>query len=230
MPLATQQTCKPYLGTDIMSQMLAARERQCCKKALNQMVRQAPTGARRNGNLLCTISRSHFAPINFLYLKLTTCTHSSSRPDIVTIMLGTNDAKTFNWEGVQMNLGDFYALDYMAMIKILREELSPVPQVFVMIPPPLYKNSSGQYPFYMNGTVINEIFPTLIPNIGAVSDCTVISIFDAILSSDFPQQTLTCDGCHPTAAADQIIADTILPYILQAAKTVEVDKTSRIMV
>ncbi len=29
----------------------------------------------------------------------------ASTPDIVTIMLGTNDAKVFNWEGVQQNTG-----------------------------------------------------------------------------------------------------------------------------
>ena len=37
-----------------------------------------------------------------------------SKPDIVTIMLGTNDAKYFNWEGIQQNTGDYYTLDYVS--------------------------------------------------------------------------------------------------------------------
>jgi lysophospholipase L1-like esterase len=44
----------------------------------------------------------------------------SSSPDIVTIMLGTNDAKQFNWQGVQQNNGDFFALDYVDMIQVFR--------------------------------------------------------------------------------------------------------------
>ncbi len=43
----------------------------------------------------------------------------ASTPDIVTIMLGTNDAKTFNWFGVQ-EAGDSYAADFTAMINGFR--------------------------------------------------------------------------------------------------------------
>lgn len=39
-----------------------------------------------------------------------------SKPDIVTIMLGTNDAKFFNWEGIQQNTGDYFALDYVSVL------------------------------------------------------------------------------------------------------------------
>ncbi len=38
----------------------------------------------------------------------------SNHTDIVTIMLGTNDAKYYNWEGIQQNTGDYYTLDYSA--------------------------------------------------------------------------------------------------------------------
>ena len=44
----------------------------------------------------------------------------SSSPDIVTIMLGTNDAKQFNWFGIQDNTSDSYVLDYLRMIKTLK--------------------------------------------------------------------------------------------------------------
>lgn len=52
----------------------------------------------------------------------------TSEPDIVTIMLGTNDAKYFNWEGVQQNTGDYFALDYVSnVILISSEEFVTIP-------------------------------------------------------------------------------------------------------
>lgn len=127
----------------------------------------------------------------------------TSQPDIVTIMLGTNDAKYFNWEGIQQSEGDFYALDYVDMIRSLRS-LRPAPRVFIMVPPPLYE----PYPFDMNQTIINNVFPSLIRDISAVMDTEIVDIFSAFNSSD-----LLCDGCHPTAEGNAIIANEIFKSI-----------------
>lgn len=72
--------------------------------------------------------------------------------------------------------------------------LSPPPQVFLMIPPPLY----APYPYSMNSTVINATFPKLIPKIAAASGADgVINIFGALKAAG----DLTCDGCHPVGAS-----------------------------
>lgn len=131
-----------------------------------------------------------------------------SQPDIVTIMLGTNDAKVFNWFDIQQGTGDFFALDYGRMIKQLRE-LKPTPRIFIIVPPPLFE----PYPFQMNATIINEIFPTLVRDIADVHDCEVIDVHGALSMSGFTPSALTCDGCHPTDKANQIIAETIAPHI-----------------
>jgi acyl-CoA thioesterase I len=127
-----------------------------------------------------------------------------SQPDIVTIMLGTNDAKSFNWEGIQQNTGDYYALDYVDMIKQLRL-LQPPPEIYILVPPPLY----DPYPYEMNATIINEVFPKLIRDIAAVTETHVIDIYTAFRESDVSSSTLSCDGCHPTSNGNQIIAETI---------------------
>ena len=130
-----------------------------------------------------------------------------SQPDIVTIMLGTNDAKIMNWEGIQQNLGDYYALDYVDMIRNVRI-LSTRPKVYVIIPPPLFE----PYPFDMNSTIINEIFPVLIRDVNTVMDTQLVDIYSA-LASQPDSSALTCDGCHPTDLANQIIAETIASAI-----------------
>ena len=64
----------------------------------------------------------------------------ASKPDIVTIMLGTNDAKGCNWDyspdGVQ-GKGDLWKTDGADMIAKFKA-LPSKPKVFVVLPPPLF--------------------------------------------------------------------------------------------
>jgi hypothetical protein len=60
----------------------------------------------------------------------------------------------------------------------------------------------------MNQTIINSIFPVLIRDIAAVTSSQVVDVHSAFNSS-----SLSCDGCHPTAAGNQIIAETIYAQI-----------------
>ena len=129
-----------------------------------------------------------------------------SNPDIVVIMLGTNDAKSFNWEGIQQDTGDYYALDYVDLIQTV-QGLKSSPKVYIMVPPPL----RSPYPFSMNATVINEIFPTLVRNIASVTKVEIIDIFDALSGDDY-----SCDGCHPSNEGIQLIAETVAKAIAPA--------------
>jgi lysophospholipase L1-like esterase len=140
----------------------------------------------------------------------------SSQADIYTIMLGTNDAKYFNWQGVQENNGDFYVLDYVDMIANLKK-LNPKPKVFVLIPPPIFDGYNVDTVYFMNSTIINNILPKVIRNLAnVITDIDgVIDIQSAILSSNLPSDYLTCDGCHPKETANQIIAQTIAETILK---------------
>ncbi len=127
----------------------------------------------------------------------------TSDPDIVTIMLGTNDAKFYNWEGIQQGTGDYYALDYVDMINQLKKE-TKAKDIYVMVPPPL----RPPYPFDMNQTVINEIFPVLVRNIADVAGVKVIDIFTALSDKYY-----SCDGCHPSHDGNVAIANTIYETI-----------------
>eukprot|EP00756_Hemistasia_phaeocysticola_P059450 Hpha_TRINITY_DN36222_c0_g1::TRINITY_DN36222_c0_g1_i1::g.83299::m.83299 len=123
-----------------------------------------------------------------------------SDADIVTIMLGTNDAKDTgdhgpaNWENDGKTGTAEFKTDYHTMItKFLSFDSKP--QVYVMIPPPLYK--AGVYG--MNQTVINKQFPTLIPEIGKANGLTTapIDVFDALGGAKLAHPEWSADGCHP---------------------------------
>ena len=133
-------------------------------------------------------------------------TAQNSQPDIVTIMLGTNDAKAFNWEGVQQDTGDYFALDAVDMINTLRR-LDPVPQIYMLVPPPLYE----PYPFEMNATIINQIYPVLVRDIATVTGTGLIDVYSAF--ADSKKSNLTCDGCHPESFGNYLIANAIATAI-----------------
>ena len=74
----------------------------------------------------------------------------NSTPDVVVIMLGTNDAKYRNWNaangtGRNLGAGDEYSKDYASMIQTFRT-LPSKPTVHIMVPPPLYMD--GRYGMY----------------------------------------------------------------------------------
>ena len=70
-----------------------------------------------------------------------------SNPDIVIIMLGTNDS----WEGWNE---EKYVKDYGEFIETF-QALASKPDIYLMVPPPLYRDGKGQWKILFNQHVIN---------------------------------------------------------------------------
>jgi lysophospholipase L1-like esterase len=116
------------------------------------------------------------------------------KPNIVIIMLGTNDAHPAD---AQYN-GSFVE-DYVKLVAAF-QELTSKPKIWIVLPPPVFTNESGITPQYFALTVI--------PSIEQASNETnlpTINVYSALAnySQDFP------DGVHPNSAGSQIIANTI---------------------
>jgi len=151
----------------------------------------------------------------------------NSKWDIVTIMLGTNDAKDpssggpNNWQHDCGGANDTtlagctFAKNYASMIKLVRTlgKTAP-PKVFAMIPPPLMQQAA----YGMNQTVINSVYPKLVPMIGQTNKVDGIVDFYSTMGgvadwkSKFPKSCTrdstwpsckywcdaqSCDQCHP---------------------------------
>jgi lysophospholipase L1-like esterase len=135
------------------------------------------------------------------YTKTTKFTASENfAPDIVIIMLGTNDSKPANWT---THKAEFEA-DYKALIATY-QALPSHPRVFLNICPPAGVNS-----FAIDGTVIeNEVVP-LIKKVAADTCVGLIDVFSAMgghtLNTSYFSAT---DQVHPNAAGAQKIADTV---------------------
>ena len=149
-----------------------------------------------------------------------------SSPDIVTIMLGTNDAKRCNWygpaNGSPEGAGQGYVLDYMDMVEAF-SSLPSAPQIYLAVPPPLVhppKHPNNPPPFDMDGRVINYQLPVLVPSVAAhfsrkfQTMIGVIDVWSAIGGEKgYEDSSMTCDGCHPTKGAHAIIAQTFASAI-----------------
>ena len=113
-------------------------------------------------------------------------------PDVVTIMLGTNDAKPQNW----VNKADFEA-DMKAMIAAYRE-LSSHPTVVIATSPTVGATNIG----ISEAVVTNEIVP-LQKKVAADMGCPVIDI--NALTKGAPQNY--ADGIHPNDAGYTAMAN-----------------------
>ena len=116
----------------------------------------------------------------------------ASKWDIVTIMLGTNDAKDpgsngpNNWQhdcggADRTSLRNCsYGKDYASMIELVRTlgtKANESPKIYAVIPPPLMKEVDS---LGMNQTVINSVFPRLLPLIASANDVGLIDIYSAM--------------------------------------------------
>jgi lysophospholipase L1-like esterase len=174
---------------------------------------------------------------------------TAAKWDIVTVMLGTNDAKDRgshgpnNWQhdcgGEHPELETCsFAHDYADMIELLRTlGTTPAgPKIYVMAPPPLMQLDA----YGMNQTVINTVFPKLLPLIADANHLPApVDLFGAMggapqWHSEFPGRcerespfkpcayfcdAQSCDQCHPNDAGYAHMASVIyeklaLPEVL----------------
>jgi len=120
-------------------------------------------------------------------------------PNVVTIMLGTNDAHPNYWPQYK----DFYVQDYAAMIAEF-EALPTNPRVIVLGLP--YLKPGSRY----DGVVeINALLPV----IAADAEVDFVEIWNTLLDSGLSEQQLMKDPIHPSEEAHTIIAETVYPVV-----------------
>ena len=113
------------------------------------------------------------------------------KPQIVTICLGTNDSKPWNWK----YKADFFG-DYMDMIHSFRE-VNPNVQIFVCLPPPVFNSKFG----ITDSVVHREVVP-IVNAVRIASGSYPIDFYKTLTadSADF------FDGVHPDSTGDSIMA------------------------
>lgn len=122
-----------------------------------------------------------------------------SKPDIVVLMLGTNDTKTFNWN----------ASDYEAGLKSLVESyqnLDTKPTVYLMRSPYCYALDGGDVAEYdIQPAVVADELGSIIDKVAKETGVELIDLYQITEGQD----ELYTDGIHFNAKGYELIADEV---------------------
>jgi acyl-CoA thioesterase I len=120
------------------------------------------------------------------------------QPDVVVIMLGTNDAH----DDLQQYIGTFDD-DYYSLVDSF-QNLTNNPQVWIVESPPVYSNTLGISPDFFNGQVIPHI-----QHVASQEEVPTIDVYDVFGNhSDY-----TGDGIHPNDDGAALIASQVYDAI-----------------
>jgi lysophospholipase L1-like esterase len=159
------------------------------------------------------------------FAALANCAATNDCPHVITIMLGTNDAKYCNWfgppNGVPPGAGTAFGANYVAMIKLFKA-LPTNPKVYVVLPPPAVSQCTATGPagnaticlaYNMSYTAINVIYPVLQRSIAKTAGADgVIDVWTALNGTSISPHA-SVDGIHPYPPALGVIAETIASVI-----------------
>jgi lysophospholipase L1-like esterase len=134
-------------------------------------------------------------------------------PDIVTIMLGTNDSKEWNWD-----YKEEFVNDYKAMIDTFRA-LPSQPVVWVCYPPPAFNGSYG----INDSIIITDIVP-MIQQVATDKGCPVIDFYTPMQSLSY----LFPDGIHPNTAGSATMAELFYSSLTATAITEVKDENAAV--
>jgi lysophospholipase L1-like esterase len=122
----------------------------------------------------------------------------SFEPDIVVIMLGTNDA--YLSEDQRSN----FTSDYETLVNSIIADPSSDPQIYLCLPPPVFNNTMG-----LNDTILeNEVIP-LINQTAIDLNLPLIDVHSPLVNCSDAFQ----DGVHPNDQGADIVANQIYDAI-----------------
>jgi acyl-CoA thioesterase-1 len=124
-------------------------------------------------------------------------------PNIVVIMLGTNDSATRNWSAGK----DHFVKDYEELIDSYTS-LASKPMVFINTPPP----ASDDNMFTISGTTIEKEINPLIKQVAMNKMCPLVDIW-AVFGGDV-MKIGSFDGVHPGDAGQMLIGETVAKAIM----------------
>ncbi|MCW3999086.1 MAG: GDSL-type esterase/lipase family protein [Candidatus Bathyarchaeota archaeon] len=117
------------------------------------------------------------------------------KPDIVIIMLGTNDA---NPDVQKYNA--YFIEDYSALIDKF-QSLESKPQVWLALPPPIFNNGTGLSTEFFEQHILPGI-----SEVAAKTGLPTIDVYSALLSHP---EAFPFDGVHPNDQGSRLIASAV---------------------
>lgn len=130
---------------------------------------------------------------------------SSFNPDIVLLMLGTNDAAEHNWIGI-----DTYLADYKELLRHYAD-LPSQPVIYIMTPPTQFPcDNYTKVVHTMNNDRLDVITDALIK----LGEELQVSVIDIHTATKTHPEFFSFDGLHPDAGGARLIAETVYAFLI----------------
>lgn len=126
----------------------------------------------------------------------------AQQPDIIVIMLGSNDSKQQNWAPEE------YREQYIALVEEL-QDISGEPQIYLAQPPEAFAGEDGTVAYGIDNVVIRDEISVIIQEVASYTGAKVINLYEA--TEDCPEYFM--DGVHPNKEGNAVIAQCVYESI-----------------
>lgn len=123
-------------------------------------------------------------------------------PDILIIMLGTNDSRPGNWDAAA------YKQQYLALVEEL-QRISSKPDIYLMAPPQAYPGEEGAIIYGINNDVIRDEIRQIVSEVSGETGAELIDLY--AVTENHPEYFK--DGVHPNREGYTVLAETICDRI-----------------
>lgn len=126
----------------------------------------------------------------------------NSSPDIVFILMGTNDSKPYNWDVCG---ADQFTADYLAMIDTMKVR-NPRTKFMIAFPPPAYKVVWD----IRDSVILNGVIP-IVDSISKIHNIPVVDFYTPLIDS----VNLFPDFIHPGVEGSLVMAQMVIDKFIE---------------
>lgn len=174
------------------------RETHCYPKLLEGLAHAAVLNAGVSGSTLLQAGDHPYRSTGQFKAAL------AYRPQVVVIMLGSNDSKPHNWDAHKQD----FAKDYEALVDAFAA-LDSKPAIWLCLPPPVQRTNFGIRP--------EVVEKEILPQVAALAKARKLGVIDVFgVLKNHPE--FFPDGVHPNAGGAALLAQTVADALNGAAK------------
>jgi acetyl esterase/lipase/lysophospholipase L1-like esterase len=118
----------------------------------------------------------------------------TAKPDIITLMLGTNDTKPINWA-----YSSEFEADYIAMVDTFAS-ISSHPKIILCLPTPIFSNCTTSH---SDSAMLYGVIPAILK----IAKTKGLPVIDARTPFLDKQNLFAGDGLHPDTTGHKILSD-----------------------
>lgn len=125
-------------------------------------------------------------------------------PDILIIMLGSNDSRSDRWHAKK------YKQAYIALLKEL-QMIESKPAIYIMTPPEAFPRENGEIIHGIRNEIIHDEIGRIVREVAEETGVGLIDLY--AVTENHPEYFF--DGVHPNKEGYEVVAQTVYEHIVK---------------